>query len=225
MSNELVSKTSTNLQTVADAFREALADSPTPLIKFKKDKYVTAGDAELPLGTQFVAYCADWQRGWVKFVDGELVEKRIGRVADRFHPLERDELGDLDKTLWDKDDDGVPQSPWSFQHYLPLENIETGERVVFVSSSVGGGISVETLCAKWARRLDRGLSGLPIVKLAIGEFRTKRYGAVKRPEFEVVSWDNDAPPMKVVSPSTLDNQGAPETDPGDPGFDEELIRS
>jgi hypothetical protein len=219
-----VSKVSSNLQTIADAFREALADSPTPLVKFKKDKFVTAGDAELPLGAQFVAYCADWQRGWVKFVDGELVEKRIGRVADRFKVPERDELGDLEKSLWDKDDDGVPQDPWSFQHYLPLENITTGERFVFVSSSVGGGIGVEMLCDKWARRLSSGLFGLPTVKLATGEFRTKKYGAVKRPHFEVVSWDDDEPPVKLVPSITSDNRDPLELDPGDPGFDEELIR-
>src|SRR5262249_56074709 len=117
-----VTKATSNLQGVADAFHEALADSPTPLLKLKKDRYVIAGDVEVPLGTKFLAYCADWQRGWCKFVDGELVEKRIGRVADRFHPPERDELGDLEESLWERDDDGVPQDPCAFQHYLLLDN-------------------------------------------------------------------------------------------------------
>jgi hypothetical protein len=224
MGNQITKATS-NLQAVADAFHEALADSPTPLLKFKKDRYVISGDVEVPLGTKFLAYCADWQRGWCKFVDGELVEKRIGRVADRFHPPERDELGDLDESLWEKDDDGVPQDPWSFQHYLPLENVATGERLVFVSSSIGGGIGVQILCDKWHRRLYRGLIGLPTVKLAIGKFKTKKYGAVPRPEFEVVSWEDDMPPAAVSKkvPPVAD-RGPPEIDPADPGFDEELIR-
>jgi hypothetical protein len=71
------------------------SESPLRLIKFKKGKFFV-GKEEIPLGREFVAYCRDWQQGWVKFVDGEVVDRRIGRVADGFRVPDRDELGDHD---------------------------------------------------------------------------------------------------------------------------------
>jgi len=217
------------VQDEADAFLEALKDSPTPLLKFKKTKFVTAGDAEVKLGTEFIAYCGDWVRGWVKFIDGELVEKRIGRVAppERFEPPQREELGDLDQSLWEIGDDGTPQDCWTYQNYLPLECVQSGERYVFVSSSTGGRISVEILCAKYARRLAKGLTGLPTIKLATGTFYTKKFKDVPRPDFPVVSWEDDEPmtilPRPVGGP-VHGEEGPPESHPEDPGYDVALIR-
>jgi hypothetical protein len=216
------------LQDEADAFLEALKDSPTPLLKFKKTKFVL-GDAEVKLGTEFVAYCCDWTRGWTKFLDGELVEKRIGRVAPPqcFKPPERHELGDLDKSLWAIDDDGEPQDPWSYQNYLPLECVQSGERYVFVTSSIGGRIGVEILCGKYARRLAKGLTGLPTIKLAIGTFHTKKFKDVPRPDFPAVFGEDGEPvtvlPRPVGGPVRTE-EGPPELHPEDPGYDVALIR-
>src|SRR5262245_15808391 len=135
-------------QDTLQAFTEALANSPTPLLKFKKTKYFIA-TSEVALGTTFIAYCGDWTRGCCKFIDGKLVEKRIGRVADRFEPCERDELDDRDPINWSKDEDGKPVAPWTRQDYLPMENVETGERCLFVTSSFGGRITIEILCQKY----------------------------------------------------------------------------
>jgi hypothetical protein len=163
-----------------DAFVAALANSPTALMKFKKTKYFIS-TSEVALGTNFVAYCADWQRGWAKFVDGELVDKKVGRVADKFVVVERDELDDRDPINWSKDEDGVPIDPWTRQDYLPLENCETGERCLFVTSSFGGRIGIEILCQQYTRRMAKGVFGLPTVRLSTGAFHTKRYGEITRP--------------------------------------------
>jgi hypothetical protein len=209
-----------------DLILEAASKGPTPLLKFKKTKF-EIGDQEVPLGTQFIAYCTDWRQGWVKFIGDEKVDERIGRVADGFHPPERDELGDTDQEEWEPDDDGKLRDPWVFQQYLPLENVKTGERYLFVSSSKGGGIGVEILCHHWAKDIDKGLHrGLPIVKLATGSFHTKKYGAIQRPDFPIVSWPDDdlvAPRIKVVPSLGLaddENEGPPDLyDPEDPHYD------
>jgi hypothetical protein len=193
------------------AFLDALAASPVPLLKFKKGKYFVQ-DVEVPLGSKFIAYCGDWVRGWVKFVDGELVDKKIGRVADRFVVPERDELDDRDPINWSKDDDGEPIDPWVRQDYLPLESSDSGERFLFVTSSFGGRIGVEILCQRWVRNITKGR---PTIKLEVGEFSTKRYPRIPRPDFVIVDWDGDAPEVLVITPKAA-NEGPPDYDPADP---------
>jgi hypothetical protein len=213
-------------KTALELIYEAASQGPTPLLKFKKTKF-EVGDQEVPLGTTFLAYCEDWRQGWVKFIGEEKVDERIGRVADGFCPPERDELGDTDQEEWEADDDGKLKDPWVFQTYLPLENVKTGERYLFVSSSAGGKIGVEILQARWSRDIKNGIHrGLPIIKLATGTFSTKKYGAIVRPDFPIVSWPDDdsaAPKMKVVPASLVDDEddeGPPDLyDPEDPRLD------
>jgi hypothetical protein len=86
---------------------------------------------------------------------------RIFKITDG-HPPERDELDELDRAGHDDD-------PWVFQRYLPLEDLATGDLVVFVSKSVGGKIALVDLLKRFAHNRDRGL---PIVKLAVATFPT-----------------------------------------------------
>jgi hypothetical protein len=214
----------------AEAILDESSKGPTPFLKFKKDKYVIGTDTTVPLGTRFIAYCADWRRGWVKFFGEEKVDEKVYRVAESRAVLERDELGDMDRTEWETDDEGELQDPWCFQHYVPLENTKTGERFLFVTSSTGGQIGVEVLCRQWAKNNTKGLrKGLPIIKLALGTFPSKKYGAVTRPDFMIVGWENDdnvAVPMKDITPKASadalpnrikEKEGPPEYDPDDPG--------
>src|SRR5262245_61912949 len=105
--------------TLADTATNILKASNgiAPLLKFKKGNYLT-GVSEVPIGSEFLAYCPDWVRGYVKFVNNEIVDKRIGRVADGFVPPDRNELDSLDESQWPTGIDGKPADPWQFQHYL-----------------------------------------------------------------------------------------------------------
>jgi hypothetical protein len=203
----------------ARAFLDALAAAPVPLLKFKKTKFVVR-DTEVPLGTEFIAYLHDWARGWVKFMDDELVDKKIGRVIDRFSVPERDELGDADEELWERGDDGKPRDPWVRQDYLPLENAETGEHLVFVTPSFGGRIAIEALAQRFARNVGKGL---PRVKLATGMFHTKKFGEITRPDFPITAWESDGrvdiTPRAATPRHRVDEEGPPENDPADPGYD------
>jgi hypothetical protein len=145
---------------IAAAAQEEGANELGRLLKFSNGHYVV-GTEEIPLGKEFVAHVEHWIRGWLKFKGGALIERKVGRVADGFVVPQRDELGDTDESLWDKDPAGKPTDPWTMQSYLPLEDVESGEIWTFVSGSVGGRQAVSRLAARAARHL--ATQGLPRV--------------------------------------------------------------
>ena len=119
-------------------------------------------------------------------------------------PPERDEL---DEPMLA----GTPDDPWVFQRYLPLEDPETGEVLVFVSKSVGGKIALADLLGVFERNFDRGR---PIVKLAIGSFKTREYGVKPRPSLPIVGWTGDG--QNVVTPKGTRTAGNRPRRPGLP---------
>jgi hypothetical protein len=125
-------------------------------------------------------------RGYVKFGGGKLVEQRLGKVAEGFQMPKREELGDTDKTAWECDANGNPRDPWALQYYLPLEDAEIGEVLVFVTSSRGGCSAIGNLCNVFARNAG---NGLPIIKLGTSSYRHKTYGRIDIPDFPVVGWN------------------------------------
>lgn len=157
------------------------------LLKFKKGRFF-CGDTEIPNGREMLAHCIEWTRGWVKFSGDQVLERLIGNVASGFQPPQREELDARDERQWPVGIDGKPRDPWQYQNYLPLEDIENGERFVFVTSSTGGAIAIQKLCNLYGRRIAKGTTGFPIVGLAVGEFSSKKYGRTPRPDFPVVQW-------------------------------------
>src|SRR6516165_3006769 len=104
------------------------SDSLGPLLKFIKGEWFI-GDTKIEIGRAYVAHLSELVHGWVKFQDGKPVEQRVGKVADKFRPAKREELGDLDRDKWETQLSGAPRDPWSLQFFLPLEDVETGEIV------------------------------------------------------------------------------------------------
>ena len=132
----------------------------------------------------------------VRRVDANTVDstqKRMGKAVEKWLPPKREELDDNDSATWENGHNGKPKDPWSFQHLLPFEHLESGEVVIFVTQSVGGKIATEELVREYARRLKRKRTrALPIVKLASKDMPTNNFGEVPRPYFEIDGWE-DAP--------------------------------
>ena len=183
-------------QAIADAAREEGADGLGRLMKFTKGHYTIATE-EIPPNREYNAYVEHWVRGFVKFVGGHLVERRVGRVADGFVVPSRELLGDLDQSKWEKGPDGHPADPWSLQTYLPLEDCETGEIVTFVSGSDGGRRAVARLCGLAAKHL--ATLGQPRIKLAVENYKHKSYGRIDKPDFAIVGWTKQ-PEMTAAAP-------------------------
>ena len=101
-------------------------------------------------------------------------------------PPEREELDDRDESTWEKGLDGRASDPWVYQYLVPFERAN-GELDVFVTSSFGGRRAIADLCNAYGRRA-RNNSGQPLIKLGVVEMMTKKFGAVPRPNFEIVGW-------------------------------------
>jgi hypothetical protein len=171
------------------------------LLKFKKGKYFI-GEAEVPLGSEFVAHTPQWTKCWIKFAGGKVADRRIYKVAEGFKPPPRENLGDNDESAWEAGLDGKPKNPWSLQDLLPLENFENGEIIIFTTSSTGGGIAVAELCQAYVRHAQRASRALPLVKLSVADMPTKLYGDVPRPHFEISGWDEaTAGGIEVITPN------------------------
>jgi hypothetical protein len=168
--------------------RETARANPT--LRFKEGEYLS-GEDKVALGRECVAYPLDWTRGWVKWEDKAIVEQRMVRVADDVKLPAREDLGDDDESLWEEGKD-----PWVFQNILPMDDLETGEYMIFVTSSIGGKIAIETLCNSVGRAYKAGRQfGLPVIKLDTKPFPTK-FGTKPRPHFPIVRWQ-DLPPLSA----------------------------
>jgi hypothetical protein len=184
---KLVAVGGTEAENILDAAQKDAAFEK--LLKFRKGDYFI-GEEPVPLGTKYIAHAIGWTKCWIKFVDGEVADRKVYRIALGEQPPEREDLDDLDQDNWPEGVDGKPADPWSFQYLIPLERISDGEVVIFTTSSFGGRRAVADLCAAYAKRTTKSAGcGQPIVRLAKAEMPTKKFGKVPRPHFEIVGWD------------------------------------
>jgi hypothetical protein len=170
------------------------------ILKFKKGKYFI-GEDEIPLGTKYLAHTTAWTKCWIKFLDGEVADRKMYRVALGEKPPVREDLDERNEDEWPNGLDGEPADPWVYQYLLPLENLETGEVAIFVSSSYGGKRAVSDLCDAYAKNTKKTGCGQPIIKLKTTDMPTKKFGKVPRPLFEVDHWD-EAGGVEVMPPTT-----------------------
>ena len=162
MLNEIITATSEVDNLVNAVQAEARFDR---LLKFKKGDYKVSED-DVPLGTEFLVHPAAWLKVWAKFVDKKRVDKKVYCVAKGEKPIDRNGLDALDLAETDKD-------PWSLQDLLPLENLETGEVVIFTTSTVGGKQCVREVVDAYTKRVRKGRPGQPIIALRVKDMPTK----------------------------------------------------
>jgi hypothetical protein len=108
MTNALALAPESTAHAIAAAAQEEGAAEIGKLLKFSKGHYI-AGTEEITTGTRFIAHIEHWTRGWVKFRNGQLIERRVGRVADGFIVPRREELDDQDSSTWSVGPRGVNQ--------------------------------------------------------------------------------------------------------------------
>src|SRR5262249_55941479 len=195
MSNDVAVRSS-QLANIEAAAREDAGFEK--ILKFKKGEYFI-GEDEIALGTEFLAHTVGWVKCWIKFLNGEVAERKLYRVALGEKPPLREDLDCRDEDEWPAGLDDEPADPWVFQYLLPLENLESGEVVIFVTSSFGGRRAIADLCDGYTKRAKKARYGQPIIKLAKADFVTKKFGKVPRPLFEVVSWDGAE--VEFIAPS------------------------
>jgi hypothetical protein len=140
--------------------------------------------AQLPNGTRFYAHPAHWERQWIRFDEDKVTERIRVKVTTRKSLPER-------KALSNPELEDTKEDPWSLQNILPLENVETGELVLFTSSTTGGKIGIEELAKAYSEAVLNGTArGLPIIELGPGTFPSSFGKEVPRPAFPIVDWEN-----------------------------------
>jgi hypothetical protein len=158
-----------------------------PILRYKKGKYFI-GEDEVPLGREYIAFPREWTRGWVKWEDGQVVAERLGKPAEGYVPLDRDELGDNEKQ--------GEEDPWSQQNLLPLVDVETDEFIVFASSSFGGSLAIQKVVNRYSREIAAGKNlGNPTIKIDTYDRPSKDYDPIPTPRFIITGWENDSAPL------------------------------
>ena len=93
---------------------------------------------------------------------------------------------------------GKPRDPWQFTMALPIQRLDTDEGYTFTTGSKGGLNAVNSLIRTYGARINRGLSGLPVVELQAGSYKHREFGKIYYPKFTITTWTDDgSKPMPV----------------------------
>jgi hypothetical protein len=179
-----------------------------PFLKFNKQGEYAISDAEtIPIGTRGIAHCSELCFGWRKWEANKVVEERMGRVADRFVPPARGELGDSDESKWEMQDDGTRRDPWQFTATVPFTRSDTDASYVFSVTSRGGLRAINGLVRAYGSRVkDKGdAAGDPIVELQSDSYKHRTYGKIFFPLLHVVGW-TDAGGRPLSTKVTIEDQ-------------------
>jgi hypothetical protein len=194
--NEVTKLSTDNFAAAANAASQTMIVGQR--LRFSKGLYLIGrGDAaQLSAGTKLQAI--DVQAAWVKFADGQVVDQRVG------YPMpDRDELDDLDEGDWPIGFDGKPNDPWSNQRYLYLVDPVTGSDYTFVTSSWGGRAAVEQLARQVFIKRSSAPGAIAIVQLNTGHKRSRTYGNVPCPRFDIVGWVGEGEPQRTPARPAL----------------------
>jgi hypothetical protein len=154
------------------------------MIKYADRVYTLNKTETLPLGTVLVALGI--VTAWVKWWDQQPVEHRVTQPGQH-HPV-REDLGDLDSKKWQRGLNDQPADCWKDSRYLHLIDPQTGRDFTYVGDTTGARIAIGEL--KSAIRNVRMVrpGAVAVVKLQTGTFKSKRFGLVARPVFEIVEY-------------------------------------
>jgi hypothetical protein len=201
---------------------EAYGEAATPraiegtLLRFSKSDFLAGASSdaiEVALGTRFVAVMDSLNIGWLRGDNNAPCDPRMGLVVDGFQPT--NELGDLDREMWERDSEGEPRDPWQFTNNLVLREIETGEVYTFATSSKGGLGAIGELCKVHGKHIRQQPDDYPIVELDIGSYqhRDRSLGRIKYPIFKVVGFINKDELTADKAPATEPPKSPPSGKP------------
>ena len=189
-----------------DPFREMAAALRTksgfggvPRMKFTKGLWL-AGAADVSMnGAELLAHPDQAMFGWCMWQNKKPVDYYVGRVADRYQPPKRSQLGNNDPAKWEKKD----SDPWQLTFYLPLTDLGNGALYVYSTTSGGGRDALANLQEAYADNRQfhpQDAHKLPLVKLEREHYQRPEFGRVEKPIFEIVRWVDPPPDMKAVHP-------------------------
>jgi len=155
------------------------------LLKLTKSGQWIAGENRDPIeeDVALIAYMPEMLKGWIKWEDGRPTEQIMGKIADRFTPPRRSELGDTEPQYWAEQRD-----PWQFAYYLIMMDPHTGQIYTYAPSSDGGRQALAGLAETYGHAARHRPDELPVVHLGSSSYPHERYGDIWKPVFTVQYW-------------------------------------
>ena len=186
-----------------EAYGNAVATRTTvgELLKFTKGDYIAGPYSdEIPTGTRLYAVMDTLNVGWLKWQDNRPAEQIMGAVGEGFQPPRRADLGDLDKTQWETDEEGHPRDPWQFSNYLVLVAVKGGKVFTFTTSSRGGLNAIGELCKVYGKVMRQQPDKYPVIELDVGSYQhsNRSYGRIKFPIHKIVDWADAAAARRLL---------------------------
>lgn len=217
--NDMTVRTSGALAAPERNFFEAYSEAASSnrivgdLLKFSKGEFLAGqnGD-EVDAGTEMVANLGELWVGWIRWEGGKPTDQQMGRVVEGYSPPGRRDLGDMDESEWERDDNtGQPRDPWQKTNYLVMKAMEGDKLYTFTTSSKGGLGAVAKLAGEYGKRMRSKPNEYPVVALSADSYRhpNKAYGKIFVPEFKVVGWVDKSAVVEAVE---ADAQAAEDQD-------------
>jgi hypothetical protein len=205
-----------------EAFERNLANwgsgSGVPLVfNGLEGKFQTTGGEEVDVENGiFAAHLDETRKGWIKFNgEGEPpTTVSVGIMEDAQLPT-REELGDLDSSLWDTDKfRGEPMDPWQQEIRVPIVSAAAdGTIYELTSRSLTALYAIRGLLERYGRHPQRKKGLVPLIQLQVGSYYNNKLGTdTPKPVYRVVGWvqkDGSAPPTpNNVTTGALFNDSA-----------------
>lgn len=162
-------------------------------LTFKNGEYLAGQDGtEIPIGTRVAVNMQGLRTGWRRWFKDELTDDLTELLTDQVPLKQRNELGDLDESLWEKDDKGNLRDPWQFTNVIEFVNSD-GETFIYSTGSKGGVGAIGKLCKAYGKEYRQRPGQVPIVTLDRDFYMHKKHGKTYFPVFTIVDWaDEDA---------------------------------
>jgi hypothetical protein len=171
-------------------------------LRFTKGKWAKFldDDTKQEIG-KTASFCIDlrsYKRGWIEWRDQKPVRKIIGRPIDGFVSPTRYQLGNLDKSKWPRDGNGVPQDIWQENFMLVMRALDDGRLCTWKTNSWFGSKALGAFLAKALRECVQHPGCMPVVLLSSEDKPTIKFGDVAAPVLTIVDWqpfgEGAAPP-------------------------------
>jgi hypothetical protein len=168
----------------------------------------TDDDVEIKTGTRFIAFLHETRKGFIRFNGaGMAPDVKMVRI-DEDADIEREDLGDLDKSKWPLNMSGTEQEdPWKPQMAIPMALYDSGsELYIYIARGVVQMNAAGDLLGRWRWHPKRQLGLVPVIKIESGTYPSRKYGGRKpKPMLVIDGWvtrSGEQPtPVQAIAPS------------------------
>jgi hypothetical protein len=133
-------------------------------------------------------------KGWIRFHDQKVAERRVGFVAERFKAPPRDELGYNDESEWQTNDEGEAQDPWTQTVDFPavLVGETENKKVKIAGTSRAWQVCMSALFSEFSKGSKQNPGKVPLINLGRGTYNHRTRGPTKVPVLNIEKWIDPA---------------------------------